>query len=175
MTSYSYVVVLLIQVTVISGVGIAMSFTARRNAARRHSIAFWALALVVLSPLLTLLLPLQWRGLVLESPEIAASVEATRDVQVAIIELTPKVIESLTIGCCSKTALPESLNRNNMHHSSSSPEKELSASSILEFPLSTILCSLADISAATMNSIQLPLLRADDLALKDLLQEKVNN
>jgi beta-lactamase regulating signal transducer with metallopeptidase domain len=88
MTSYSYVVMLLIQVTVISGVGIAMSFTARRNAARRHSIAFWALALVVLSPLLTLLLPLQWRGLMLESPEIAASVEASSDVQVVITEPT---------------------------------------------------------------------------------------
>lgn len=88
MTSYSYVLVLLIQVTVISGVGIAMSFTARRNAARRHSIALWALALVVLSPLLTLLLPLQWRGLMLESPEIAASVEASSDVQVAITEPT---------------------------------------------------------------------------------------
>ena len=87
MTSTSFVVLLLMQVTVISVVGIAMSFASRRNAARRHSIAFWAMTLVVLSPVLTWFLPLQWWGLMLESPEIAASVEATRGGHVAMTEL----------------------------------------------------------------------------------------
>jgi beta-lactamase regulating signal transducer with metallopeptidase domain len=88
MTNQTYVVMLLIQVTVISVAGIALSFAARRNAARRHSIAFWAVTLVVLSPVLTRLLPLQWQSLISESPEIAASVEATSDVHVAMTEPT---------------------------------------------------------------------------------------
>ena len=88
MTNQTYVVMLLIQVTVISVVGIAMSFAAQRKAARRHSIAFWALMLVVLTPLLTWLLPLQWQSLISESPEITVSVEATSDVHVAMTEPT---------------------------------------------------------------------------------------
>ena len=86
MTSTSFVVLLLMQVTVISVVRIAMSFAARRNAALRHTIAFLSLTLVVLSPLLTRLLPLQWRGLMAESTEATASIEAARDDQIAMTE-----------------------------------------------------------------------------------------
>lgn len=88
MTSASYVVILLIQVTVISVVGIAMSLAARRHAARQHTVAFLTLTLVAMSPLLTLFLPLQWRGLMLESSEIAASAEVRRNSPVSRKEST---------------------------------------------------------------------------------------
>jgi beta-lactamase regulating signal transducer with metallopeptidase domain len=93
MTSLSFVAMLLIQVTVISVVGLAMSFAARRNAARRHSIAFWALTLVVLSPVLTRLLPLHWHGIMSESTDISESVEATRGGHFAMTE--PRHLEPL--------------------------------------------------------------------------------
>ena len=75
-TSHSYVLLLVIQVTVISIIAIAMICAVMRSAARRHTIALSALALVMLSPLVTWLLPVRWQGLVTISSGVAEPVAA---------------------------------------------------------------------------------------------------
>jgi beta-lactamase regulating signal transducer with metallopeptidase domain len=60
----TYFLLLLIQVTAISVVALAMSFVVRRSAAMRHTIALTGIALVLMSPLVTWLLPLRWHALI---------------------------------------------------------------------------------------------------------------
>lgn len=62
-TVQTYFLLLLIQVTAISVVALAMSFVVRQSAAMRHTIALTGIALVLMSPLVTWLLPLRWHAL----------------------------------------------------------------------------------------------------------------
>jgi len=61
--SFSLILLLLIQATVITTLGLIMARTARRNAAARHTISLTAVLLVLISPLLTYSLPGRWNGL----------------------------------------------------------------------------------------------------------------
>ena len=69
MTMPSYVLLWVIQVTVVTIVAIVMSLVAKHRAAARHTIAFSALMLVMLSPLATWLLPLRWHSLAIPTNE----------------------------------------------------------------------------------------------------------
>ncbi len=76
-TMPSYVLLWVIQVTVITLVAIVMSLVAKQRAAARHTIAFSALMLVILSPLTTWQLPLRWHSLAIPTNE---------SVQTAVVE-----------------------------------------------------------------------------------------
>ncbi|MDP1562169.1 MAG: M56 family metallopeptidase [Pirellulaceae bacterium] len=62
-TVQTYFLLLLIQVTAISVVALAMSFVVRQSAVMRHTIALTGIAIVLMSPLVTWLLPLRWHAL----------------------------------------------------------------------------------------------------------------
>ncbi len=62
-TVQTYFLLLLIQVTAISVVALAMSFVVRQSPAMRHTIALTGIVLVLMSPLVTWLLPLRWHAL----------------------------------------------------------------------------------------------------------------
>lgn len=57
---YAYVLLLLLQVTIVSGLAIGLSRGFRSNPGLRHAIALTGLVLVLLSPLSTWLLPMRW-------------------------------------------------------------------------------------------------------------------
>jgi beta-lactamase regulating signal transducer with metallopeptidase domain/protocatechuate 3,4-dioxygenase beta subunit len=81
MTMPSYALLWVIQVTVVTIVAIIMSLVAQHRAAARHTIAFSALMLVMLSPLATWLLPLRWHSLAIPTNESvhASVVESSQE------------------------------------------------------------------------------------------------
>ena len=68
---FTFVLLLLIQTTFITTLGLVMTRAARRSAATRHTISLTAILLVVIGPLLALVLPVQWNVLP-QAPEAVA-------------------------------------------------------------------------------------------------------
>lgn len=74
--AYAYILLLLFQVTIVSGLAIGLSRGFRSNPGLRHTIALTGLVLVLLSPLSTRLLPMRWQLLgptAIQSSDLADS------------------------------------------------------------------------------------------------------
>ena len=79
----SFIVLLMLQVTVISLIAIALNRLVRGSAATRHTVALTAISLILLSPLATWLLPLRWHRLVTETTAAVQTVIESNSAAIA--------------------------------------------------------------------------------------------